>query len=137
MLVSKSFPIVGDSSPLGHVARVATDAQVGAIVVASTSGLWVMPIGMIPDQNEGVIGSLVASLAKRLEPPGYLAQTDFTLVSIADGFAQIEFDINHPWRIDVVYGYKECDANRKHTYPPKYSGNYCSPPCKGKLILKP
>lgn len=136
-MTTARLPLVGDMTLLGEAARVATEAKVGAVVVASTNGLWILPIKMLPDQKVGIVGGFVSSLARRLEAPGNVAQSDFTLNSIDDGLAEIDFDINHPWRINVVYGFKECDADRRHTYPPTYTGTSCIPPCSGSLVAKP
>lgn len=95
-----------------------------------------MPISTIPDEDHGEIGSLLSN-AKRLEPPGYLPQTEFALKSILKGLAEIDFDLNHPWQLNIVHGYKECDVNPKHTYPPRYRSTDCpSPRCTGTLWLK-
>lgn len=137
MLISCNFPIVGDSTNVGDASLEANKAHVGAVLVANANGLWVLPISMIPDDAAGEVGSLVATVAKRLDPPGFLPQPEFILKSIVDGHAEIAFDSNHAWQINLAHGFKECSVNPRHTYPPKYKSQRCSPPCAGVLVSKP
>lgn len=131
------LPFVGDTTSLGEAARAATEAKVGAVIVARTEGLWILPIGVLPNLAEGTVGDFVSTFAKRVGAPGNFPRRDFTLNSIDGGLAEIEFDIHQPWRINVVYGFKECDVNPRHTYPPTYGGTFCTQPCPGNLVLRP
>jgi hypothetical protein len=133
---SNRFPIVGDNTLFGEAARLATRAEVGAVLVVSTKGLSLVPIEMLPGQKAGKIGSITAQFGIPLTSPETAPAPGFALKSIMGDMAEIRFPAANRWNLNLVVGHKECSVDPSHSYPARYPKTDCPHQDGGKLILK-
>lgn len=135
------LPIVEASELLGSVAKIATEAGVGAALVRKGSGLSLLHIDQLTGES-GVTASAAAGdigrTVPRLDLGGESRQgvTSFGISMEDAGFAYLELGDDHLTRLNAPLGYKECSIDAEHTYPPSFPKSDCPHQDGGKLKLK-
>lgn len=131
------FPVVEPGESAGEAARRATRAGVGAILVRTGPTWRLLDVRTLKER--GAVGPLAEARGRLLTPEQTDRGAEEDRVSLADmGGDDDATDVDRLLleSFDGPAGYKECDYEPDHIYPPSFPGTRCPTGDGGTLKLK-